>query len=109
MSSVNYSLKHKGVKLISAEKAWVKGKNGKLKLNPKYNFVGKIDTKMPNLIISVSDKGKPKYKGNTHDLCTPAKKQIVEHFFNEKGQRNSRRVAYFGIEKGTSTSKRGKK
>ena len=26
MSSVNYSLKHKGVKLISAEKAWDQGK-----------------------------------------------------------------------------------
>ena len=99
MSSVNYSLKHKGVKLIPSEKAWVKGKNGKRKLNPKFAIVGKIDTKMPNLIISASDKGKPKYKGNTHDLCSPAKKQIVEHFFNEKGQRNSRRVAYFGIEK----------
>ena len=99
MSSVNYSLKHKGVKLIPSEKAWVKGKNGKRKLNPKFAIVGKIDTKMPNLIISASDKGKPKYKGNTHDICSPAKKQIVEHFFNEKGQRNSRRVAYFGIEK----------
>ena len=36
MSSVNYSLKHKGVKLIPSEKAWVKGKNGKSKLNPQY-------------------------------------------------------------------------
>lgn len=109
MSSVNYSLKHKGVKLIPSEKAWIKGKNGKQKLNPKYHFVGKIDTKMPNLIISASDKGKPKYKGNTHDLCAPAKKQIVEHFFNEKGQRNSRKKAYFGIEKSAQITKRGKK
>ena len=107
MSSVNYSLKHKGVKLIPSEKAWVKGKNGKSKLNPKYHFVGKINTKMPNLIITASDKSKPKYKGNTHDLCAPAKKQIVEHFFNDKGERNTRRIAYFGIEK--QTTKRGKK
>ena len=41
MSTVNYSLKHKGVRLISAEEAWVKGKSGKMKLNPKYHFVGK--------------------------------------------------------------------
>ena len=68
MSSVNYSLKHKGVRLISSEDAWVKGKNGKLKLNQKYKFVGKIDTKMPNIIISASDKRKPKFKGNTYDL-----------------------------------------
>jgi hypothetical protein len=99
MSSVNYSLKHKGVKLIPPEKAWVKSKNGKQKLNPKYQFVGKIDTKMPNLIISASEKGKPKYKGNTHDLCAPAKKQIVEHFFDSDGKRNRKSVAYFGIEK----------
>ena len=107
MSSVNYSLKHKGVKLIPSEKAWVKGKNGKSKLNPKYTFVGKMDTKMPNLIISATDKGKPKYKGSTHDLCSPAKKQIVEHFYNEKGQRNSRKIAFFGIEK--QSKKRSKK
>ena len=109
MSSVNYSLKHKGVKLISAEEAWKKGKNGKLRLNPKYHFVGKIDTKIPNLIISASDKGKPKYKGNTHDLCAPAKRQIVDHFFDEDGRRNRRTKAYFGIEKDKSPAKRGKK
>lgn len=109
MSSVNYSLKHKGVKLIPSEKAWVKGKNGKSKLNPKYHFVGKMDAKMPNVIISASDKGKPKYKGSMHDLCSPAKKQIVDHFFNEKGQRNSRKNAYFGIEKENVARKAGKK
>ena len=41
MSSVNYSLKHKGVKLIPSEKAWVKTKKGTPKLNPRYHFVGK--------------------------------------------------------------------
>ena len=40
MSSVNYNLKNKGVRLISSEDAWVKNKNGKVKLNPKYKFVG---------------------------------------------------------------------
>ena len=35
MSSVNYNLKNKGVRLISAKTAWVKGKNGKLHLNSK--------------------------------------------------------------------------
>ena len=109
MSSVNYSLKHKGVKLIPSEKAWVKSKNGKQKLNPKYHFVGKIDTKMPNLIISATDNKKPVYKGSSHDLCTPAKKQIVDFFFNEKGKRNGRNKAYFGIEKTNQSAKRGKK
>ena len=99
MSSVNYSLKHKGVRLISSEDAWVKGKNGKRKLNSKYFFVGKIDTRMPNMIIKASDKGKPTYKGNTYDLNSTAKKQIVEHFYDKNGKRNKRFIAYFGFEK----------
>ena len=52
MSTVNYSLNNKGVRLISAEKAWVKGKNGKYRLNPDYRFVGKLDTHMSNLVLS---------------------------------------------------------
>ena len=99
MSSVNYSLNHKGVRLISAEEAWSKGKKGKLKLNPKYTFVGKIDTKIPNMIISASDNKKPKYKGNTYDLNRKAKEQIVDHFYDNDGKRNKKTVAYFVIEK----------
>ena len=107
MSSVNYSLKHKGIKVIPSEKAWIIGKNGKPKLNSKYHFLGKIDRIMPNLIITASDKGKPKYKGSTHDLCAPAKKEIVNFFFNDKGQWSGRKKAYLGIEK--DAVKRGKK
>ena len=99
MSSVNYSLNHKGVRLISSDEAWIKGKNGKRRLNPKYNFVGKMDVKLPNLITSASDKNKPKFKGNTYDLNRVAKGQIVDHFYDDKGKRNRKTVAYFGIEK----------
>ncbi len=99
MSTVNYSLKHKGVRLISAEKAWVKGKKGKLRLNPNYHFIGKVDTRLPNMIVTASDRKKPQYKGNTYDLNTTAKKQIVEHFYDDNGKRNRKTVAYFGIEK----------
>ena len=99
MSTVNYSLKHKGVRLISADEAWVKGKNGNRRLNPDYHFVGKIDTKLPNMIVTASDKKKPKYKGNTYDLNATAKGQIVNHFYDEKGKRNKKTVAYFGIKK----------
>lgn len=100
MSSVNYSLKHKGIRLISSEDAWVKGKNGKIRLNPKFHFVGKIETTMPNMIITANDKNKPKYKGNTYDLNSTAKRQIVDHFYDDKGKRNKKTVAYFGILKG---------
>lgn len=99
MSSVNYSLNNKGVRLIESEKAWVKGKNGKYKLNPKYKFIGKIDSQMPNMIVSPTDNKKPKYKGDVKDLNRTAKEQIIDHFFDDFGKRNKKRVAYFGIER----------
>lgn len=54
MSNVNYSLNHKGVRLIDAQDAWVKCKNGKFRLNPKYAFLGKIETRMPNMIVPLA-------------------------------------------------------
>ena len=106
MSSVNYSLKHKGVRLIDAKDAWITGKNGKRRLNSKYSYVGKIDVSMPNMIVSATDKKKPKYKGSTHDLNRTAKSQIIDHFYDDAGKRNKKKVAYFGIEK--SNKKGGK-
>ena len=99
MSSVNYSLKHKGVRLISAEDAWKVSKKGSMRLNPKYHFVGKVDISMPNMIVTASDKKKPSFKGNTYDLNRAAKQQIISHFYDESGKRTKRRVAYFGIPK----------
>lgn len=102
MSNVNYNLKNKGVRLISSDEAWIKGKTGKVKLNPDYHFVGKIETAFPNLIMSASDKKKPTYKGNTCDLNATVKRQIVSHFYDDKGKRNKKTVAYFGIKKNKS-------
>ena len=99
MSTVNYSLNRKGVRLISSDEAWCIGKNGKARLNPKYHFVGKIDTHMPNVILSTTDKRKPSYRGDVNELPRPTKQQIVDHFFDENGKRNKKTVAYFGIEK----------
>lgn len=67
MSSVNYTLGRRGVRLIPAEQAWIKGRNGKLRLNPKYQFVGKINVTMPNMIVSASDSRKPAYRGDVGD------------------------------------------
>lgn len=99
MSTINYSLNRKGVRLISSDKAWVIGKNGKPRLNPKYRFVGKVDTHMPNVILSPTDNRKPGYRGDVSELPRPAKQQLVDHFFDENGKRNKKTVAYFGIEK----------
>lgn len=84
---------------MSADEAWVPTKDGGRRLNPKYQFVGKIDTKIPNMVISASDKRKPSYRGDTSELNSTAKRQIVDHFYDENGRRNRRTVAYFGIEK----------
>lgn len=101
MSSVNYSLKNKGVRLLSSDKALVfNQKTGRRnKLNPKYRFVGKLNSSMPNLIVSATDGKKLVYKGDTSDLNTVAKKQIVSHFYDDNGKRNKKTVAYFAIEK----------
>lgn len=92
-------MNNKGVRLISSSEAWVVGKNGKLRLNPDYQFVGKVDIHMPNMIITATDKAKPKYKGNTNDLNAVAKNQVVDCFYDEKGKRNKKTVAYLGIKK----------
>lgn len=99
MSSVNYNLNNKGVRLIDAKDAWTLNKNGKPKLNNKYKIVGKIDISMPNMIVSPTDNKKPKYKGDVKDLNRIAKEQIIDHFYDNFGKRNKKRVAYFGIEK----------
>ncbi len=99
MSNVNYSLTNKGVRLVSSRDAWVIQKSGKKYLNPKYNFVGKMNTRMPNFICSTSEKKKPKYKGDVCNLNRTAKNQILDYFYDDDGNRNKRTVAYFGIAK----------
>ena len=37
MSTVNYTTKHKGVRLIDTNTAWVRTKNGNFRLNPNYH------------------------------------------------------------------------
>ena len=64
-----------------------------------------MDTKMPNMIVTASDKFKPKYKGCTSDLNNTAKKQIIDHFYDDKGKRNKKTVAYFGIVKNSNKGK----
>ena len=99
MSSVNYNLNNKGVRLIDSKDAWVMTKNGKPKLNPKYKFVGKLEITMPNMLVSASDKTKPRYMGDVSELNRVAKSEIINHFYNDKGKRTQKKVAYFGIEK----------
>ena len=56
MSSVNYTLKNKNVRLLSSQQAWVVGKNGKHKLDPNYKFIWKINASFPNMLVTASDR-----------------------------------------------------
>lgn len=109
MSSVNYNLNNKGVRLINSQQAWVVGKNNKHKLNPKYYFVGKINMTMTNMIVTASDNKKPQYRGDVSELNRTAKNQIIEHFYNIDGTRNKKAVAYLGIEKKIKNNFKGDK
>ena len=99
MSNVNYSLKRKGIRLIDSSIAWKKTKTGKYRMNSDYDIIGKVETTLPNLIVSASDKRKPVYKGDVCELPAAAKKQIVDHFYDDNGKRNRKTVAYLGIKK----------
>lgn len=77
MSIVNYSLNNRGVRLVDSKDAWIIGKNGRKRLNPKYKFVGKIEMSMPNMIVFASDKSKPQYCGDICNLNKTAKSEIT--------------------------------
>ncbi len=111
MSSINYEKNKKGIRLVSADEAWVhNSKTKKRRLNPKYAFLGKVTMTMPNMIVTASDKQKPTYKGDVGDLNATAKRQMIDHFYDEKGKRNKRTVAYFGVLKNSKQqSKKSKK
>ena len=94
MSNVNYDLKKRGVRTISADEAWIKTKSGGLKLNPKYKFVGKVDIQLPNMILTASDKKKFAYVDDVCKLPAASKRQLIRHFYDEEGKRTCRRVAY---------------
>ena len=66
-------------------------------MNSDYDIIGKVETTMPNLIVSVSDKRKPVYKGDVCELPAAVKKQIVDHFYDNNGKRNRKTVFYWGI------------
>ena len=64
-------MKSKGIRLIDSSIA-----TGKYRMNSDYVIIGKVETTMPNLIVSASDKRKPVYKGDVCELPAAVKKQI---------------------------------
>lgn len=101
MSRPNLSISNKGIKLIDSNQAWVPTKKGKnrFRLNPQYDFIGRVESSMPNIIITASDKIQPSFKGDVHNLNREAKNQLVKHFFDKNGKKNKKRVAYIVVKK----------
>ena len=51
------------------------------------------------MIVTASDKRRPKYKGDTYDMNTTEKLQIVDHFHDENGKQKNARKAGGTIQK----------
>ncbi len=86
-----------GVKIINSKEAFVYNPKTRKKdlPNPKYEFVGKIDTSMPNFILKMNKVNcKTAYVEDVSCLPKRLKSDIVDHFYNKKGEKNSRTKAY---------------
>ena len=92
-----YEKSMSGVKVIDSNKAYVYNPKSKKKdmLNPDYNFVGKIDVVMPNFIIKMNNKNcKTSYIDDVDALPKRVKSELVNHFYDNKGNKNGRKKAY---------------
>lgn len=86
-----------GVKVIKSQEAFVYNPKTRKKdlPNPKYEFVGKIDTSMPNFILKMNKVDcKTAYIEDVSCLPKRLKRDLVDHFYNKKGEKNSRTKAY---------------
>lgn len=86
-----------GVKVVPAKDVWVFNKISKKKdkLSKDYELIGKVDTSMPNMILKANRKDKKTaYIDDVNSLSAVCKKQLVNHFFDDKGNKNLKTVAY---------------
>ena len=86
-----------GVKVVPASDVWVYNpKTGRPdKLNPNMDIVGKVDTAMPGMVLKANLRDKK--TGFVEDVSALPKRtkgELVNHFYDERGRRNSREVAY---------------
>lgn len=99
MSSVfsKYEKELAGVKLIDSNAAYVFNPKTKCKdlPNPQYEFVGIVDSKMPNFILKMHKaKCKTGYIEDVASLPKRLKADIVNHFYDAHGNRNKKTKAY---------------
>ena len=86
-----------GVKLIDSTEAFVFNPKTKRKdlINPNFDFVGKIDTTLPNFILKANKPNcKTAYVEEVSCLPKRLKCDLVNHFYDKKGVRNKKTKAY---------------
>ena len=84
-----------GVKVVSKDKAFIKNKKGNSYPNPNYDIVGKVDISLPNVILKANRDGyKTTFIEDTSELTKKTKSDLINFFYDKKGNRNNRRIAY---------------
>ncbi len=86
-----------GVKVITSKNAFVYNPKTKKRdlPNPNYDFVGKIDIKYPHVILKMNKtRCKTSYIEDAHVLPKRVKQDLVKHFFDKHGNKNTITKAY---------------
>lgn len=83
-----------GVKVISSKEAFEK-RNKKYVLSAEKSFIGKVEMAMPNIVLKTNKKlGKTGFVEDVSSLPKRTKEELVNHFYDDKGNRNKNQVAY---------------
>jgi len=87
-----------GIKVVHSNDAWNWNPKTKRKdiLNPSLHFFGKVDTEnMSSMVLKANRKDKKAtYVDDVSSLGIRTKKDLVNHFYDDKGKRNKNKVAY---------------
>ena len=84
-----------GVKVVSKDKVFIKNHKGKLVRNKNYDVIGKVEIDMPNVILKANRSGnKTAFIEDTSSLTKKTKSDLIDFFFNKKGERNNKKTAF---------------
>lgn len=99
------------VELKTTEEVWTYDQKGKRVLSSEFDYVGKIDLSMPNVLLKANRKDcKTAFIDDFSSLTKKTKSEVVDFFMNNKGRKGgSRRVAYLVAKKKPKAAKGVKK
>ena len=86
-----------GVRVITSRNAFVYNPKTKKRdlPNPNYEFVGKIDITYPHVILKMNKVNcKTAYVEDSNILPKRVKQDLVKHFFDKRGKKNTITKAY---------------